>query len=203
VRGCFFVSFRKKSPPMKDFPPLSRIQDRTTWPYVPKELKGLNQNERAERLVADYADTILRMSYTYLKNTADAQDVCQEVLIKLMQEERTFESAEHEKAFVLRVTANACKDVLKSVWHKRVCGLEACAETPAPPEPENEVLSAVNTLSAKYRAVIYLYYYEGYHAEEIGRILGMPAATVHTRLARGREKLKWILEGAAYGRQTV
>lgn len=159
----------------------------------------MNQNERAERLVEAYADAILRLSYSYLKNTADAQDICQTVLIRLLAEERDFDSPDHERAWVLRTTANACKDVLKSPWRKRTCGLESCAETAAPTAPDGSVMEAVNALPPKYRAVIYLYYYEGYRAEEIGNILGVPTGTVHTRLARGRERLKWILGGETYG----
>ena len=90
------------------------------------------ENERARELVDRYADTILRLSYTYLKNTHDAQDICQDVLVKLLTEPRTFESPDHERAWVLRVTANACKDLLKSAWRKRTCGLDESLEVPAP-----------------------------------------------------------------------
>ncbi|QNL43506.1 sigma-70 family RNA polymerase sigma factor [Oscillibacter hominis] len=159
----------------------------------------MDQNTRAEYLVNTYADTILRLSYSYLKNTEDAKDVCQNVLVKLMSEERDFASREHEKAWILRTTANACKDVLKSPWRKRVCDLEACAEVAAPEQPDGAVLAAVNELPPHYRAVIYLYYYEGYQAGEIGELLGIPTATVHTRLARGRAKLRDLFGGAAYG----
>lgn len=155
-------------------------------------------NERAERLAETYADAILRLSYTYLKNTHDAQDVCQTVFVKLLTEPREFEGPEHERAYVLRMAANACKDLLKSPWRKRTCDLEACAQVPAPEEPDDSVLAAVNQLPAHYRAVIYLFYYEGYQAAEIGRILGVPTATVHTRLARGRARLKDILGGYGY-----
>lgn len=158
----------------------------------------MKQNERAENLVSCYADAILRLSYTYLKSTADAQDVCQEVLIKLVAEDRAFESPAHEKAWVLRVTANACKDILKSAWRKRVCVTDTCPEIAAPEEPDGELLEAVNQLPPKYRAVIYLYYYEGYSAAEIGQILRLPTATVNTRLARGREQLKRMLGGIIY-----
>lgn len=163
----------------------------------------MDKNEQAQQLVARYADTILRLSYAYLKNTHDAQDICQTVLIKLLLEERAFDSPEHEKAWVLRVTANACKDLLKSPWRKRTCGLDACMEVPAPEAEDGSVLAAVNALPPRYRAVIYLYYYEGYRAAEIGQILGVPTATVNTRLARGREKLKQDLGGTEYGKQTV
>ena len=156
----------------------------------------MNTNQQAERLANAYADAILRLSYTYLKNTQDAQDVCQTVFVKLLTEPREFESAEHERAYVLRMAANACKDLLKSPWRKRTCGLEAVLEVPAPEAGDGSVLAAVNQLPAHYRAVIYLFYYEGYQAAEIGKILGVPTATVHTRLARGRARLKDMLGGA-------
>ena len=154
----------------------------------------MNRIEQAERLANTYADAILRLSYTYLKNTDDAQDVCQTVFVKLLAEPRQFQSPEHERAYVLRMAANACKDLLKSPWRKRRCSLDACMEMPAPETPDGSVLAAVNRLPTHYRTVIYLFYYEGYPAAEIGKILGIPTATVHTRLARGREKLKPYLE---------
>lgn len=155
-------------------------------------------NQQAEYLAETYADAILRLSYAYLKNTQDAQDVCQNVFVKLLTEPRRFESSAHERAYVLRMASNACKDILKSPWRQRTCGLEAVAEVPAPEAADGSVLAAVNSLPPHYRAVIYLYYYEGYQAAEIAEILGMPAATIHTRLARGRAKLKDILGGMDY-----
>ena len=74
----------------------------------------MNPTERAECLAETYADAILRLSYTYLKNTHDAQDVCQTVFVKLLTEPQDFESPAHERAYVLRMAANACKDLLKS-----------------------------------------------------------------------------------------
>ena len=160
----------------------------------------MNENHQAERLANAYADAILRLSYTYLKNTCDAQDICQTVFVKLLTEPREFESAEHERAYVLRMAANACKDLLKSPWRKRTCGLETVLEVPAPEAGDGSVLSAVNGLPANYRIVIYLFYYEGYQAAEIGKILGVPTATIHTRLARGRARLKDMLGGMDYER---
>lgn len=161
----------------------------------------MNQSDRAEYLVESYADTILRLSYTYLKNTADAQDVCQTVFVKLLTNPVEFDSPEHEKAWILRTAANLCKNLLKSPWKKRTCGLEACSEQPAEETTDKGfVLAAVNELPSRYRIVIYLFYYEGYQANEIGRILGVPTGTVHTRLARGRAKLKDLLGGTEYER---
>lgn len=158
----------------------------------------MNQEERAAYLVETYADTILRLSYSYLKNTADAQDICQTVFLKLLTDPREFESKAHERAWILRMASNQCKDLLKSHWRKKSCGLEDCAELAAPSEPDSPVLDAVNELPEKYRVVIELYYYEGYRAEEIADILEISANTVYTRLARARKQLHWMLKGELY-----
>ena len=112
----------------------------------------MNQTQQqAQRLAETYADAILRLSYAYLKNTYDAQDVCQTVFVKLLTEPREFDSPQHERAYVLRMAANACKDILKSPWRRRTCGLDAVLEVPAPPAEEctvGEILRATeNSLS--------------------------------------------------------
>ena len=154
----------------------------------------MDYKQQAERLANTYADAILRLSYAYLKNTQDAQDVCQTVFVRLLTEPREFESGEHERAYILRMAANACKDLLKSPWHKRTCGLEACGDLPAPQAEEGSVLSAVNELPAHYRSVIYLYYYEGYSVKEIAEILRIKETTVQTRLMRARNALREIVK---------
>ena len=151
--------------------------------------------QRAEYLANTYSDAILRLSYAYLKNTHDAQDVCQTVLVKLLTQPRDFDDPGRERAYVLKMAANACKDILKSPWRSRICDLSACAELSAPEAPDGSLLAAVQELPPRYRAVIHLFYYEGYPAADIGRILGIPTATVHTRLARGRTRLKELLGG--------
>lgn len=158
----------------------------------------MNHTRQAEYLAETYADAILRLSYTYLKNTQDAQDVCQTVFVRLLTEPREFQSPAHERSYILRMAANACKDILKSPWRRRTRPLEEGLQVPAPAAEDGSVLAAVNTLPPHYRCVIYLYYYEGYAAGEIGEMLGMPTATVHTRLARGRARLKEILGGMDY-----
>ena len=111
----------------------------------------------AERLVHAYSDLILRLSYTYLKSTDDAQDICQTVFLKLLQKPQAFSSPEHEKAWIIRTTANACKDSLRAA-HRRNVGLEAAAATPAPAAPDSDVLDAVMALPRKYREAVYLHY---------------------------------------------
>lgn len=161
-------------------------------------MEQTKQAAEAERLVQTYADMILRLCYTYLNNTQDAEDICQETFLKLLTAPRTFASREHEKAWVLRTAANACKDLLKSPRRSRTCSLEVCADLPTPAAQHSGVLDAVQSLDTPYRTVLYLHYYEGYSLKEIAQILDIPAATAGTRLRRGREKLKTILEEDSY-----
>ena len=147
-----------------------------------------------ERLVETYSDLILRLSYSYLKSTEDAKDICQTVFLKLLEKPRTFASPEHERAWIIRTAANICKDVLKSDWRRTTVDMDAAGDVPAPQAEEGSLLAAVGLLPPKYRAVIYLYYYEGYAAKEIAQMLGENPATVSTRLNRGRAKLKTMLE---------
>ena len=99
----------------------------------------------AERLVQTYSDLILRLAYTYLKSTHDAEDICQNIFLKLLTGGQTFDSPAHEKAWIIRATANACKDSLRAA-HRRNVGLEAAAATPAPAAPDSDVLDAVMAL---------------------------------------------------------
>ena len=147
-----------------------------------------------ERLVATCAGVILRRSCSYLKNPEDAKDICQTVFLKLLEKPRTFASPEHERAWIIRTAANICKDVLKSHWRRTTVDMDAAGDVPAPQAEEGSLLAAVGLLPPKYRAVIYLYYYEGYAAKEIAQMLGENPATVSTRLNRGRAKLKTMLE---------
>ena len=119
----------------------------------------MDYKQQAERLANTYADAILRLSYAYLKNTQDAQDVCQTVFVRLLTEPREFESGEHERAYILRMAANACKDLLKSPWRQRSQSLDVGLEVPAPQAGDGSVLEAVNQLPPHYRAVIYLFYF--------------------------------------------
>lgn len=153
------------------------------------------RDHEAERLVYTYADLILRVSYTYLKSTHDAEDICQTVLIKLIGSAQTFQNAEHERAWVIRATANACKDVLKSARRRTSAPLEAAATAAAPEPPDNAVLEAVMELPEAFREALYLYYYEGYTAREIARMTDRSEDAVHANLSRGRAKLRTLLEG--------
>lgn len=161
-------------------------------------MKPALEEQEAQRLVETYSDLILRLSYTYLNHTQDAQDICQTVFLKLWEKAPTFVSPDHERAWIIRTTANTCKDLLKSHWRKTTAPLEAAAAVPAPQPEAGSLLEAVGRLPPPYRVVIYLYYYEGYSAKEIARLLGANPATISTRLRRGRAQLKTLLEQEGY-----
>ncbi len=152
----------------------------------------------AERLVYTYSDLILRLSYTYLKSTHDAEDICQTVFLKLLTSGQTFDSPAHEKAWIIRTTANACKDALRSTFRRRTVALEAAAATAAPEAPDSAVLEAVMELPENYREAVYLHYFEGYSVREIAGLLGRSEAAVTAHLSRGRHKLRTTLGGEYY-----
>ncbi len=148
--------------------------------------------------VERYADTVKRLCMVHLKNTADTEDIFQTVFLKYALSSAEFESREHEKAWFIRVTINACKDLLKSFFRSRTVSLEELAELPVElGEDKRYVLEAVLSLPDKYREVVYLHYYEDYTAPEIGRILGKNLNTVYTLLNRARQQLREKLGGEA------
>ena len=112
---------------------------------------------QAQRIVALYADMILRISYQYLKQTMDAEDICQTVFLKYLTAQPHFDSPEHEKAWIIRTTINACKDHVRSAYFRRTVSLEEAASVAAPVVPETTLLPALLSLPEKYRICIYLY----------------------------------------------
>lgn len=154
----------------------------------------LNIEHYISELVDKYSDMVLRLALTYLKNIYDAQDVCQEVFIKIFQQEKTFLDPEHEKAWIVRVTINTCKDVMKSQWKRRFLPSEEIV-LPITDDENKEVVSFVLELPLKYRSVIYLHYFENYSTAEIAKLLNRNEATVRTQLKRARDILKTKITG--------
>lgn len=156
----------------------------------------MRNEEEAGRAIRLYADTVRRICMIHLKNYSDTEDIFQTVFLKYVLHSKPFESEEHEKAWIIRVTVNACKDLLKSVFRSQTVPLDTLIETPQAQELQHtELLGAVLSLPPKYKDVVYLYYYEGYSAEEISRILKKNVNTVYTLLTRARKILKRELEG--------
>lgn len=156
----------------------------------------MRSEQEVNRAVEQYADMVRRLCMIHLKNHADTEDIFQTVFLKYALSSVLFESAEHEKAWILRVTVNACKDLLKNFFRSRTISLDDIMEQPAVMPPDHrEVLEAVLSLPVKYKDAVYLHYYEGYTAPEISRILGKNVNTVYTILNRSKQLLREKLGG--------
>lgn len=138
---------------------------------------------------------VYRVAFMQMKRHADAEDVAQEVFVRLLKYKPQFESKEHEKAWFIKTTVNLCRDILKSKWNSTTVSIEKIPEQEKsyfhlPYMKEDETLWEVFALPEKYRDCLYFFYYEDYSIKEIAQILGMPENTVKTNLKRGREALK-------------
>ena len=151
----------------------------------------LTETEFSE-YVEKYIDTVYRVAFSMLKNPHDSDDVTQEVFLKLLTARPSFRDSEHEKAWLIRTTLHRASDLRRSAARRNV-PLEEAAQAAAP-QVGSELLTAVRALPEPYSAVIHLYYYEGYSIKEIAKLLRLPASTVGTRLARGREQLRRMLK---------
>lgn len=148
-------------------------------------------NDSISALFARYGDDVFRLAYSYLGNTADAEDVCQNVFMRLVVKNIALEAGK-EKHWLLKCTANACKNHLRSFWHRKRVSLPETI--PGLNESESTVHEAVMQLPAKYRVVIHLYYFEEYSQREIAETLGISLTAVQTRMSRAREMLRKELE---------
>lgn len=148
------------------------------------------------RAMTRHADMVRRLCLVYLKNHADAEDIFQGVFLKYALHEAPFVSDEQEKAWLIRVTRNACKDLCKSFFRSRTVSLDTLVNEPAAlSQDSRDVLEAVLALPAPYREVVYLHYYEGYTAPQISQILGKNVNTIYTRMTRSKALLRKALGG--------
>lgn len=160
----------------------------------------MRSEQEVNNAIGNYSDMVMRLCTVYLKNRQDAEDVFQTVFLKYTLHPGRFENGDHEKAWLIRVTVNACKDLLKSFFHSRTISLEDMTEVAPHITPEQyAVMEAVWSLPKQYRDVIYLHYYEGYTAPEIAGILKRNPNTVYTHLHKGKELLREVLGGVLDG----
>ena len=139
---------------------------------------------------------IYRVCYAFMKNAQDAEDCTEDVFVRAMTGDVTFENERHERAWLTTTAMNLCKDKLKHWWRQKVTPIDEAAEQAAPePEDRSEVAEAVMALPEKYKEVVWLHYYEGYQTDEIAALLGRPPSTVRNQLRDARTKLKLILGG--------
>ena len=178
--------------------------------------------QELQQKIEKYTDMLFKLSYIRLQNQQDAEDVVQEVFYQYLRNTTSFESREHEKAWLLRVTLNACKKVWRSAWKRhqkdvwdagsgnslqegecRFVSNSCSALSEAVPGPEENavrqeekrlLLQAVWNLPERYREVIHLFYYEELSVKEIARITGRGESTVTSQLTRGRELLRKSLK---------
>ena len=156
---------------------------------------ALQRTGRAVReLYEEYSQTLYRIAFTYLKNRYDAEDALQETFLRLIRGRVTFADSQHEKAWLIRTVTNICKDMLKA---KSRGQLDLDEQTQlAAPEPEvNSLMAAILALPDKYKAAVYLHYYEGYAVSEIADMLRQSPNTIKTWLFRARKALKETLGG--------
>lgn len=154
-----------------------------------------------EALYERYAGDVLRVSYFYLGDRQRAEDVTQDVFVRLIQTAPDLKEGS-EKAWLLKVALNRCRDLWRAAWMKRVVlGDPSFELIPSPDEldqgmDKQELMQAVHSLPAPFREVILLFYYQGYGIAEIAQMLDLPEGTISSRLSRGRKKLEELLKGA-------
>ena len=156
----------------------------------------LREDAFLEDAMERYGDAVYRLALCRLGSRADAEDVYQDVFLRLLRDTTAFRDGEHLKAWLLRVTLHCCVDLRRSAWWKRTAPLEAAADAAAPLSEEKGALwQAVEALPADLRTAVWLHYVEGYGTDEIADIVNCRPATVRTRLHRARKKLQTELEG--------
>ncbi len=158
-----------------------------------------SEQNRMEEIYARHVDMVYRISLSYLKNPADAEDATADVFARLLRKNPEFHDAEHEKAWLIRTAINICKDRLRHWWNRRADISERPDSTGPVDSRSDEVWQAVIELPPRYKDVIYLYYYEGYTSREVAEILKRPHSSVRSQLREARERLKGVLQNE--GRQ--
>lgn len=142
-------------------------------------------------------DAVYRLALCRLNSRADAEDVYQEVFLRLLRDDTDFRDEEHLKAWLLRVTLSRCADLRRSAWFKRTAPMEAAADAAAPePDDQSELWQAIAALPDDQRTAVWLHYVEGYRTEEIAQMVGCSAVTIRTRLHRARKQLRSEMEGS-------
>lgn len=137
-----------------------------------------------------YRDDVYRLAVNYTRSREEAEDVCQTVFLKLLEQPELMPG--REKAWLMQVTANQCRDLLRSSWWKRTVPLEQAFQIPK--TQTDETIYLLQKLPPQYRVVLYLHYYEQYTTAEIAQLLKIPTGTVSTRLKRARDRLKTMLK---------
>lgn len=148
------------------------------------------------QVMDQYSAMVYRMAYSHLRSRADAEDISQEVFLRYYQKRPHFESEEHRKAWLLRVTINRARTYVTSAWFRRTVPLEEAVTFPQ--EEQQQLDEALGQLSPGDRTLLHLFYFEELSIREISQLLHRKESTVRTQLTRARQRLKTILKGDAY-----
>ena len=144
-------------------------------------------------LLEEHGDHLLRLCTLYLGDRSQAEDAVQDAFLRCLEKAPDFESPAHARAWLLRVTVNGCKSRLRAPWRRRTAPLRDAYPAAAP--EEGTLLEAMQALPARDRAVLHLYYYEGYQTAEIAALTGLREGSVRSRLTRARTRLRQVLKG--------
>ena len=147
-----------------------------------------------ESVIHSYGNMLFRLCLIMLGNTNDAEDAVQDVVIKYLQKAPKFENTEHEKAWLIKVSTNQCKDILRFRSRNQMVDIDQIKEC-IEEESDSEIIDALMTLPEKYKIVLILYYVEGYSTKEIADVIGKTSSAVKMRLKKGRMLLKAAYEG--------
>ena len=153
----------------------------------------MDRSDRLETLVTKYESTLFRAALAILGDVPEAEDAVQDTFLRYLEKGPEFRDEGHERAWLLKVTANGCKSRLRAPWRRRTAPLLDAYPAAAP--EEGTLLEAMQALPARDRAVLHLYYYEGYSTGEIAAILGQRPGTVRSHLSRARDALRETLKG--------
>lgn len=156
------------------------------------EKRSLRANDCKQENIIKYSDMVYRLAFARSGTRFDADEIYQETFLRYINSDKVFESEEHLKAWLIKVTLNCSKKLMFSPWRRKIQPLD---ESVVFEEGKDyELYDSLMKLSPKYREVIHLFYYEDMPIEQIGKVLGRKASTVRTQLTRAREQLKSILE---------
>lgn len=155
--------------------------------------------QELERMMTQYGDSVLRMCYVMLRDTELARDAMQDSFVKAYRAMDTLKTHETEKAWLMRIAINTCKDHRRSHWWRMIDRSVTIEDLPEPSQeatlPDDTLMLAIMQLPEKHRQVVLLHYYQGMTLEEIAQSLGKPASTVRSRLMQAKDKLRRALKG--------
>ena len=168
-------------------------------------MQGVEREQVAEA-AEKYAATVYRVALSCVKNRESAEDIMQDVFLKLIRAENTINDAEHMKRWLIRCAVNAGRDLLSSAWYRKATPLDALYDVGEEPDWEQHALfDMVMRLPKQCRVICYMHYYEGYSTEEIASILHIRGATVRVQLMKARKKLKavWLETENTKGKESL